>query len=406
MDSLANAAARALAHGDPLGALQRVALRQDPAALALRGIAMAQLGEFERARELLRRAARAFGPLEAVARARCVVAEAEVALAARDLTGQPRALHAALRTLASRGDTLNVWHGRLSLARRQLLLGQVADADALLSDIDWRGAPARLVAMRELVAAELALRRIEPRRARSALERAHAAAASAQIPALSREIEHALQTLAAPAARLSRGGSVQLVDLEAVERLRAGEAFVVDACRRSVSGGGRVLSLSRRPVLFALACALARAWPQDASRSVLIESVFGVRRPNATHRARLRVEVSRLRAELSEFAELAATSAGFALQPHGGADALVLAPPIEGEGAALVALLGDGAAWSTSALALALGASQRNVQRGLAALEEAGQVRAVGRGRSQRWVAPPLSGFTTALLLPALPVTD
>jgi DNA-binding transcriptional ArsR family regulator len=180
----------------------------------------------------------------------------------------------------------------------------------------------------------------------------------------------------------------------------------VDACRRRISQHGKELSLSRRPVLFELAGALARAWPQDAARSVLIESVFGVRRANASHRARLRVEVSRLRAVLSGLAEIAATSSGFALVLHEGANAVLLAPPIEGEGAALLALLSDGAAWSTSALGLALGSSQRSVQRGLAALEEADQVRAIGRGRSQRWLAPPLGGFTTTLLLPALPVTD
>jgi DNA-binding transcriptional ArsR family regulator len=404
MDSLALAAARALSRGDALGALQRVALRSDPSALALRGIAMAQLGELDRARELLRRAARAFGPLEAVARARCVVAEAEIALAARDLKGD-RALNAALRTLSSRGDTLNVWHGQLSIARRQLMLGHVADAEKVLSDIDWRGAPPRLVAVRELVTAELALRRIEPRRARSALERAGEAATRAQIPALIREIEHAARALAAPAARLMAAGTVQLVDLDAVERLRASSALVVDACRRSVSGGGKTLSLARRPVLFELASALARSWPQDTARNVLIEGVFGVRRANESHRARLRVEVGRLRTALSELADIAATPAGFALLPHGGTEAVVLAPPIDGEDAELVALLSDGAAWSTSALALAFGASQRSVQRGLAALEEAGQVRAVGQGRSQRWVAPPLVGFTTTLLLPVLPVT-
>jgi hypothetical protein len=405
MDSLANAAARALARGDPLGALAHVALRDDPAALALRGIAMAQLGELDRARELLVRAARAFGPLEAVARARCVVAQAEIALAARDLRGQ-RELTAALRILASHGDTLNVWHGRLSTARRQLMLGHVADAEKILHEIDWRGAPARLVAMHELVTAELALRRIEPRRARSALERAGQAAAQARIPALSREIEHATRTLSAPAARLISAGSVRLVTLEDVERLRASKALLVDACRRSVTGGARTWSLARRPVLFALACALARAWPKDATRDALIESVFGVRRANASHRARLRVEVSRLRAGLAGLAEIAATPAGFALVPQGGREALVLTPPIDGEGGALVALLSDGAAWSTSALGLALGTSQRSVQRGLVALEQAGQVRAVGQGRARRWVLPPLVGFTTALLLPALPVTD
>jgi hypothetical protein len=405
MDSLANAAARALAQGDPLGALAHVALRHDPAALALRGIAMAQLGELERARDLLGQAARGFGPLEAVARARCVVALAEIALAARDLRGQ-RELNAALRTLASRGDTLNVWQGQLSLARRQLMLGHVHDAESILNEIDWGGAPARLVAMHELVSAEVALRRIEPRRARSALERASQAAAQARIPALSREIEHATRALSAPAARLISAGSARLVTLDDVERLRAAKEFVVDACRRGVSGDGKALSLARRPVLFALACALARAWPKDATREVLIESVFGVRRANASHRARLRVEISRLRAGLSGLAEIAATHDGFQLVPQGGREALVLAPPIDGEGGALVALLSDGLAWSTSALSLALGTSQRSVQRGLAALEQAGQVRAVGQGRAQRWVLPPLIGFTTTLLLPALPLTD
>src|SRR5277367_6610942 len=85
MDSVISAAARALAAGDPLGALKRVALRNDAPALALRGIAMAQLGDFVRAKALLRRAGRAFGPKEAMARARCVVAEADIALASRDL---------------------------------------------------------------------------------------------------------------------------------------------------------------------------------------------------------------------------------------------------------------------------------------------------------------------------------
>jgi hypothetical protein len=228
----------------------------------------------------------------------------------------------------------------------------------------------------------------------------------AQIPALSREIEHAAQTLTVPAARLITAGSVELVDLDAVERLRASQALVVDACRRCVSGSGKTFSLARRPVLFELACALARAWPKDAARGVLIEGVFGVRRPNQSHRARLRVEVGRLRAGLRSLAEIAATPAGFVLLPRAGADAVVLAPPIDGKDAALVALLSDGASWSTSALALALGASQRSVQRDLATLEESRQVRSIGRGRAQRWLAPPLSGFTTTLLLPTMPVTE
>src|SRR5689334_18124039 len=141
MDSLITAAGRALAAGDPLGALKRVALRDDPAALALRGIAMAQLGEHARARELLRRAARAFGPSEHVARARCVVAEAEIALAVRELARSSRALDAAAVALAARGDGVNAAHARLIAVRRLLLLGRVSDAAAALEQLDPRALP-------------------------------------------------------------------------------------------------------------------------------------------------------------------------------------------------------------------------------------------------------------------------
>src|SRR4051794_6024302 len=113
MDSLIAAAARALAAGDTLGALKHVALRDDPPALALRGIAMAQLGEHARARELLKRAASGFGAHEMLARARCVVAEAEVALAMRDLALSPRRLAAASATLDARGDRANALQARL-----------------------------------------------------------------------------------------------------------------------------------------------------------------------------------------------------------------------------------------------------------------------------------------------------
>src|SRR5471030_3225399 len=115
MDSLIAASARALAAGDALGALKRVALREDPPALALRGIAMAQLGDYPRSRELLKRAARAFGSHEKLAQARCVVAEAEVALAMRDFAGSPRAL-AAAATLESHGDQGNAMQARLIAA--------------------------------------------------------------------------------------------------------------------------------------------------------------------------------------------------------------------------------------------------------------------------------------------------
>src|ERR1700754_5204680 len=125
MDSLITAAALALAGGDLLGALKRVALRDDAPALALRGIAMAQLGDLVRAKALLRRAARAFGPKEAVARARCLVAEAEVALASRDLGWPAKMLDSARKTLEEHGDLLNAAHTRHLEIRRLLLIGRL-----------------------------------------------------------------------------------------------------------------------------------------------------------------------------------------------------------------------------------------------------------------------------------------
>jgi hypothetical protein len=159
------------------------------------------------------------------------------------------------------------------------------------------------------------------------------------------------------------------------------------------------LPLVRRPVLFVLARALAEAWPGDVDRNDLIARAFRTRRPNETHRARLRVEIGRLRALAAPMARIEATEQGFALRCERAV--VVLVPPIDGDQASLLALLADGAAWSTSALALALGASQRTVQRALVELEAAGRVRSIGRARAKRWLAPPLSGFTTILLLPA-----
>ncbi|MGZ5847493.1 MAG: helix-turn-helix domain-containing protein [Ramlibacter sp.] len=401
MDSLIAASARALAAGDALGALQRVALRDDPPALALRGIAMAQLGEHSRARDLLRRAARGFGAHEDLARARCVVAEAEVALAMRDLGGSPRTLVAATATLDAHADRANALQARLIAARRLLLLGRLEEAAATLARIDPRGLPPALAAVAELAAAELALRSLRIAAARAALDRAHQAADRAGVPALLGEVAEARAMLERPAARRIAADGEQPLRLDEVAGHLASDALVIDACRRGLGVGATWRPLARRPVLFALARALAQAWPGDAGRDALIAHAFRMRHADETHRARLRVEIGRLRALVRPVAHVEATPRGFALRPHGGRDVVVLAPPIEGEQVALQALLADGAAWSTSALALALGASQRTVQRALAELEAGGRVRSIGRARAQRWLAPPLAGFTTILLLPA-----
>ena len=401
MDSLIAAAARALVAGDALGALKRVALRDDPPALALRGIAMAQLGEYPRARELLRRAARGFGAHEELARARCVVAEAEVALAMRDLGASPRTLAAASATLHARGDLANALHARLIAVRRLLLLGRIEEAASALARLDARFLPPSLLAVAELAAAEVALRSLRTTPARAALARAHEAAERARVPALLAEVAEARAALDRPAARSLRAGHEQPLRLDEIEALLASSALVVDACRRGLRAGAAWRPLARRPVLFELARALAEAWPGDVDRNALIARAFRTRHPNESLRARLRVEIGRLRALAAPLARVEASARGFALTPRGERAVVVLVPPIDGDQASLLALLADGAAWSTSSLALGLGASQRTVQRALVELEAGGHVRSIGRARAQRWLAPPLTGFTTSLLLPA-----
>jgi tetratricopeptide (TPR) repeat protein len=406
MDSLIAAAARALAAGDALGALRRVALRDDPPALALRGIAMAQLGEHALARTLLRRAARGFGAHEELSRARCVVAEAEVALAMRDLSGAPRSLAAAATTLEARGDRANALQARLIAARRLLLLGRFDEARTALARLDARGLPPSSEAIAELTAAELELRSLRAgpaqaafARAQEALARAHEAAIRARVPALLAEVGELRAVLDRPAARRLTGGSEQTLRLQEVAALFDSGALVLDACSRGLRCGAAWRPLAQRPVLFALARALAEAWPGEVDRQTLIARAFGMRRLNESHRARLRVEIGRLRALSASLARIEATSRGFVIRPSG-VGVVVLAPPIDGDQGSLMALLSDGEAWSTSALALALGASQRTVQRSLVELEAARRVHSIGRARARRWLSPPLAGFTTILLLP------
>ncbi len=401
MDALTSAAARALARGDALQALKQVSLREDPPALALRGIALAQLGEWARARELLRRAGQAFGPRAALARARCVVAEAEVALAMRDLAAPTPALGAAMATLEARGDRANAVQARLVLARRDLLLGRLDEASALLAPVDPAALPPLPAAVAALLAAELALRSLLLEDAGRALAQADEAAARAGVGALQAEAALLRSALAQPAARRIAGGSTTTLRLAEVAALLDSQTLVVDACRRGLRQGAWRLPLASRPVLLVLARALAEAWPADVDRATLILRAFRTRHPDETHRARLRVEIGRLRALLAGVAGIAASARGFVLQPAAGGAVAVLAPPLDGGPAEMLALLADGAAWSSSALALALGASQRSVQRELVVLQAVGQVRAVGQGRARRWLAPPLAGFTTILLLPA-----
>lgn len=406
MDSLITAAARALAAGDPLGALKRVALREDAPALALRGIAMAQLGDLVRARVLVRKAARAFGAREALARARCVVAEAEIALAARDLSWPEGPLDAARATLEAHGDRVNAAHARYVEVRRLVLIGRLEDAERRLARLDPAPLPAALRAAHALAVAGIAVRRVQAQSARAALAQAEQAAGLAGIAALAAEVEGARRTLEAPAARLIARGTERPLRLDEVEALQDAPALVVDACRHVVRDGGSAVPLASRPVLFALARALAEAWPQDASRKRLIALAFRGKAADESHRARLRVEVGRLRALLRPLAGVRATAGGFVLEPRGTREVVVLARPVEERHAAVLALLADGESWSSSALALALGASQRTVQRALDDLAAEGKAESLGRGRARRWTIPPTPGFATTLLLPATPPGD
>jgi len=401
MDSLITAAARALAAGDPLGALNRVALRDDAPALALRGIAMAQLGDLIRAKALLRRAARAFGPNEAVARARCVVAQAEIALVSRDLGWPAKALDAARATLEEHGDRVNAAYARYLGVRRLLLIGRIDEAERSLAELDPSPFPPASRAAHELVVAEIAIRRLRTNAARAALARAERAARDARIPALAAEVESASLVLSTPAARLIARGEERLVLLEEVEDLLGSNALIVDACRHAVRHGRALVSLARRPVLFALARALGEAWPADVARDMLVARAFGAKLADESHRARLRVEVGRLRALLRTLASVSATRRGFALAPRRVREVVVLTPPVDDGHAAVLAFLADGESWSSSALATALGASQRTVQRALDSLAARGKVQSFGRGRARRWLTTPVPGFTTTLLLPA-----
>jgi tetratricopeptide (TPR) repeat protein len=400
MESLITAAARALQAGDPLGALNRIALRNDAPSLALRGIAMAQLGDLAKAKKLLRSAARAFGPKEAVARARCVVAEAEIALVSRDLNWPAKTLAAARATLEGHGDLANAAHAGHIEARRLLLLGRLEEAERTLAEINTTPLPPAAQVARELVIAGIAIRRLRTKAARAALGRAASAARQAGIPALAAEVESTSRVLDTPAARLITRGHERPLLLEEVEDLVTSEALVVDTFHHAVRRRGILVPLGTRPVLFALARILAQAWPADVSREALITGAFQARHVDESHRARLRVEIGRLRTKLKPLADVSATRQGFALTPRNTRQVLVLARPVEEKHATVLAFLSDGEPWSSSALALALGTSARTVQRALEELTRSNKVQSFGHGRARRWMTPPVPGFPTGLLLP------
>jgi len=281
------------------------------------------------------------------------------------------------------------------------LIGRLDDAERALTKIDPAAFPAALRAVHELVSAAIAIRHLRTNAARAALERADRSAREARIPALLAEVHDAARTLEAPAARLLANGVERPLRLRDVETLLASDALVVDACRYDVRAARDVVSLASRPVLFTLARVLAEAWPADVPRQTLVARAFRAKHADESYRARLRVEIGRLRRLLRKLADVKATTDGFELRPKRARKVVVLARPVEEEHGVVLAFLADGESWSSSALALASNTSQRNVQRALESLASAGKVQSFGRGRARRWMTPPLPGFTTSLLLPA-----
>ena len=400
MDQIINAAAQALAIGDTFGALNRVALRNDASALAIRGIAMAQLGDFVKSKALLKKAVSAFGPKETVARARCVVAEIEIALATRDLGWSDKALRSAKKTLQRRGDPINATHAWHLEIRKFLLIGRLGEAERALNRLNPETLPPVLKAVHHLLAAGIAMRRFDTDKARSSFSIAGKAARDAGIPALKAEVEKAAHLLDIPAARLLSRGNEKLLRLYEVEDLLKSGKLVVDALLYAVRGPQKIVQMAKRPTLFAIARALAEAWPSDIPRETLMVRAFGVKLSDESFRVRLRVEVVRLREMLRGLAEVKATKQGFALAPLGMRETLVLARPVEEPLGAVLAFLEDGELWSSSSLALALGSSQRTVQRSLDSLAEAGKVQSFGNGRAKRWVTPPLPGIASFCCCP------
>ena len=398
MDPDLDTAAQHLARFDALGALRLIGRREDPEALALRGVAMAQLGEDRDAQKLLARAERGLARTDARMHARVVAARGEVALGMRDLALAGRLLEEAEAALGD--DRLNRTFVRLLRVRRLLLLGRIEEAHPLVS-MDLRGAPSRLQVLAELLRADVAARRLRVLEAEAALARARKATRTAALPPLMAQVERFAADFSAPVARIIRDRTFALATLADVVSLARSKGLVVDGCRRELRLGQVTVSLATRPVLFALAETLGEAAPGAASRALLMERAFGARRPNESLRARLRVEVGRLRRALAPLAmNVVPTPEGFALT--GDSDAMrviVVLPPADGEASLLLALLRGGEAWSSSSLASASRLGQRAVQRALAELKDAGKVDAHGAGRSRRWVARPPEGFATTLLL-------
>ncbi|WP_236517164.1 helix-turn-helix domain-containing protein [Sandaracinus amylolyticus] len=395
--------ARALARGDALRALGVAGRDESALGLTLRGIAYAQLGDLALAREALARATERAPDPHTLARARAAMVE--VALAAGDPKRAADEAIACASALEQLGDRRNAAMQRLVLARAEVLRGRLNEARGVVEDVLSREQPADLRAVAWLARAEIAMRALAASESRDALEHARSALEIAPHELLSRALVSLERELSAPVARVVRGGVGSDADLFAIEALSGGEVLLVDACRRVVIGARLIVRLGRRPVLFALLAALARAWPDPIARDELASSAFEVRRVNPSHRARLRVEIGRLRKAMHGLAaEPIATKEGYVLSSQ--REVVVLSPPgDDDEGARIALVLGDGASWSARELATHTGLSIRTVQRALASLVESGRAVRSGRGARVRYTRPGTPIASRMLLLGLLPAS-
>jgi tetratricopeptide (TPR) repeat protein len=391
------AAARALSVGDPLSALKWLGLRTDAAARAMRGAALSQLGEYRRAKAQLRAALRALGPEDGLLRARCLAAEAEIALALGDLRWSAEPVARAIADLLAAGDARNAAYLQLVAARAALRLGRPAEAERLLRRANLAPAAPLERTLAELVRVELAAKRGDPDVLTSALASAAAAAERSAIPALVSEVARIRDHHEGPSAVITSRGKARTVSFCEVCALARSADVVVDGGGREVRSRGELISFARRPVLFELLRVLAESWPDAVPRDDLIARAFGARRPNESHRIRLRVEIGRLRKMVGPRLGVVADGSGYALRSTGGEVVLVM-PLEESPASRLLSLMHGGEAWSASSLAVALEVSERTVQRSLGELQSAGKVGPTGNGRGRRWVR--LFEIPTDLSLP------
>jgi hypothetical protein len=395
-------AGRALLRGDALRALGLVGRADDAHGLMLRGIAYAQMGDLALARKSLGRASRLTkAPL---ARARIQAALAEIAMSDGDPAPAARAARASADELARLGDSRNAAMQRLVLARAEVLRGRLAEASHVVEEVlAERSLASGVKAVAWLAKAEIAVRATLAGEAREALKKAREAMAAAPNELLARALVALEVELSQPVARLERGGVLRTADLFAIEAASSGAVLLVDACRRLVIGGRASVPLAKRPVLFALLFVLARAWPNGVARDELASRAFDAKKVNASHRARLRVELGRLRKLLSGLAEPVATDDGYVLASA--REVMTLLPPSDDDDARIAILLGDGASWSAQGLAEHAGVSKRTAQRALADLVAKGGAMRSGTGKAVRYTRPGPRIASRMLLLGLVPAS-